>query len=273
MTVCLRDCSYVVGECDTCHGIGPQRHQEERTVSPWQLKHGVMNQLVLRQPQTVQKLFRRKLHSWYMCMYTCICVCLPGRGVCVPWNCASKREKEEKKARVLKCHITQHGNYARDMQCVKPHHHPPPSMCRTGPQPRTCAQDMHETSVCGSSRVGNATLITSFYFFLFSLVFLLCWELPPPTPPVVVVIVLTFAVPAPSLLTSGQPCLLVTSARVKPHPHHSHSHPRSSQTPRMLCFPQYGAGAEVQQLFLVTMILYFHPAQPLLPHILWTVKD
>lgn len=182
MTVCLRDCSYVVGECDTCHGIGPQRHQEERTVSPWQLKHGVMNQLVLRQPQTVQKLFRRKLHSWYMCMYTCICVCLPGRGVCVPWNCASKREKEEKKARVLKCHITQHGNYARDMQCVKPHHHPPLSMCRTGPQPRTCAQDMHETSVCGSSRVGNATLITSFYFFLFSLVFLLCWELPPPHP-------------------------------------------------------------------------------------------
>lgn len=88
--------------------------------------------------------------------------CLLGR-VCVL--------QREKKAGVLKCHITQHGNNAHDMRCVSPHHHRPLSMCRTGPQPSTCAEDMHEIytgmSLYRSPRVGNATLITFFFSFFF----------------------------------------------------------------------------------------------------------
>lgn len=80
-------------------------------------------------------------------------------------NCARNGGKE-KKAGVLKCHITQHGNYAHDMRCVSPHHHRPLSMCRTGPQPSTCAQNMHEMytgmSLYSFPRVGDATLINFF---------------------------------------------------------------------------------------------------------------
>lgn len=81
------------------------------------------------------------------------------------------KEGEKKRAGVLKCHITQHGNYAHDMRCVSPHHHPPLSMCRTGPQPSTCAPNMHEMntgmSLYEASRVGNATLITFLVLFIY----------------------------------------------------------------------------------------------------------
>lgn len=101
------------------------------------------------------------------CEHVCVCVCMDvGSGVV----CACyKLCKEGKKAGVLKCHITQHGNYAHDMRCVSPHHHRPLSMCRTGPQPCTCAQSMHEMytgmSLYRAPRVGNATLITFFFFY------------------------------------------------------------------------------------------------------------
>lgn len=105
---------------------------------------------------------------------TCICVCahiqmfVKGLYVFVRApNCARKGEN----ARVLKCHITQHGNYARDMRCVSPHHHRPLSMCRAGPQLSTCSRDMHEIymgmSLYRSLRVRNATLITFFFVYLF----------------------------------------------------------------------------------------------------------
>lgn len=85
--------------------------------------------------------------SWtHMCLRQCehICVLLMlCRAVSVQRspNCAKTGKK---KAGVLKCHITQHGNYARDMQCVSPHQRRPLSMCRTGPQPSTCAEETHE---------------------------------------------------------------------------------------------------------------------------------
>lgn len=105
----------------------------------------------------------------------CVCVLQTVRG------------RGGKKARVLKCHITQHGNYAHDMRCVSPHHHRPLSMCRTGPQPSTCTEDMHEIytgmSLYRSPRVGNATLITFFFSFFVMLSAII--------PPVVFVIVLT----------------------------------------------------------------------------------
>lgn len=144
-----------------------------------------------------------------MCMHGC----LLGQSVYVLQTVQGR-----KKAGVLKCHITQHGNYAHDMRCVSPHHHRPLSMCRTGPQPSTCTEDMHEMymgmSLCRSPRVGNATLITFFSppcLWLFLLLFLL------------------FALCCPSDIKAstashvdctpaggGQPRLLVISVRAKP---------------------------------------------------------
>lgn len=111
----------------------------------------------------------------YVCMWAhlrmCMYGCLLGLSVCMLQTVQGR-----KKAGVLKCHITQHGNYAHDMRCVSSHQHRPLSMCRTGPQPSTCAEDMHEMytgmSLYGSLRVGNATLIT---FFIFIFIFWLCW--------------------------------------------------------------------------------------------------
>lgn len=66
--------------------------------------------------------------------------CMPAR-VCAFGCSVFKLQTVQggEKAGVLKCHITQHGNYAHDMRCVSPHHRRRLSMCRTGPQPCTCA--------------------------------------------------------------------------------------------------------------------------------------
>ncbi len=163
--------------------------------------------------QTMQKLFllRWREFDWMICVYAymrahlCMCACC-------------KLCKEGKKAGVLKCHITQHGNYAHDMRCVSPHHHRPLSMCRTGPQPSTCAQSMHEMytgmSLYRSPRVGNATLIT----------FFLCWATSSLW--LFLLLSLLFALCCPSAIkastashdgctSKGQPWLFVTSAWMK----------------------------------------------------------
>ena len=151
-----------------------------------------------------------------------ICVCVHANtsvyvDVCWGIVCACyKLCKEGKKAGLLKCHITQHGNYFHDMRCVSPHHHRPLSMCRTGPQTSTCAQKMHEEytgmSLYRSPRVGNATLIT----LLFSLSH---WA--PSSPRLFSLLSLVFALYCPSAIksfTASQEWLLMTSVWMKPLP-------------------------------------------------------